>query len=119
MVQPPHPAIGYRGDHDACGLPAAAEPGRQSRPSFVTTNQAMGRLDQQGPQFIVAGLDQARISLPLTARRIPGAEPAEACQLLARAKAIKSPNLGSQRRRCYQAIPLMVNSFWTSGSSRV
>ena len=68
MEQPPHPAIGYRSDDDTLGLAATAEPGRQSRPPLVGADQAMGSFHQQGSHFIVAGLDEARIGLPLATR---------------------------------------------------
>src|SRR5947207_15994530 len=61
MVQPPHPAIGHRGNHDASRLSTAAESGCQGSPPLVAADQPMCRLDQQGSQFVVAGLDESRI----------------------------------------------------------
>jgi hypothetical protein len=103
MIQPPHPAIRYGSNDETLGLAATAQPGRQNSPPLVAADQAMGGFHQQRSQFIVAGLNESRIGLPLAAGSIPGAEPAEACQLLARAKAIKASDFGPQRRRRHQA----------------
>jgi hypothetical protein len=62
----------------------------------------MGRLDQQGPQFVVAGLNHSRIGLPLAAGHVPGTEPDEAGQLFARTKAVEPADLCSQRRGGHQ-----------------
>ena len=119
MEQPTHPAIGHRRDHHTGRLSTMAEPSSQGRPPLLTADQAMGRFDQQGSQFVVAGLDQSRVRLPLAAGGIPWTQAAEASQLFAGPKAIKASNLGPQGRGRDQTDAFDVNSFWTRVSSRV